>query len=360
VLAALVALAGCGGGKHRPAPGPTPTAAATARPPTDRERIGDLLARRARRLPSGRAAHLGVRHPHYEVARITVHGPRARVRARLSYGVRGVRGDFGTPRALLVRKRHGRWRFDRPLGTRDADPWEVDDYVRATLPHFVVFTPRDIPSPSDALEAGYARLRGVLRRSRLRRRYLVVVARDGAHARRLTRRIAGVETLTALTDTQIGAGQRISSQRLLIVQSTFGLTSAGDQQTVITHELTHAVLAPFATGRTPAWLIEGLALYVSGDDRRGELSFVGSAPTLSALSTPAAIAQLTGDAQRAAYATSSAAAFVIAERYGRGALLDLYRAFARPGPRRGSPAYSDRVLHRVLGTSLAELQRTLG
>jgi hypothetical protein len=356
-----VLLAGCGG-KHRPAPAPTPSATevATPRPPTDRERIGDLLARRAHALPSGRAAHLGLRRPHYDVARITVRRRRARVRARLSYRVRGVRGDFGTPRTLVVRKRHRRWRFDHALGARDADPWEVDDYVRATLPHFVVFTPRDLAVPSDALEAGYTRLQTALRHSRLRRRYLVVIARDGAHARRLTRRIAGVESLTALTDTQLGAGQRIAAQRLIIIQSTFGLTSAEDQQAVITHELTHAVLARFASGRTPAWLIEGIALYVSADDRRAEYAALAGRPSLAALSTPDAIARLSGDQQRAAYATSSAAAFLIAERNGRGALLDLYRAFARPGPRRGSPAFSDRVLRHVLGTGLDGLQRTLG
>jgi hypothetical protein len=359
VLAAVLALAGCGG-KHGPGPQPGPAPTGTPRPPTDRELIGDLLARRAHRLPAGRAAHLGLRRPHYAVVRITLHRRRARIRARLSYRVRGVRGDFGTPRTLMVRKRHRHWRFDRALGGRDADPWEVDDYVRQGLPHFVVFTPRDIPVPTDVLEAGYGRLRDALRNSHLRRRYLVVVARDAEHARRLTRRIAGVENLTALTDTQLGAGKRIAAQRLIVVWSAFANTSYDDQVTVVTHELTHAVLAPFVTGRTPAWLIEGVALYVSGDDRRAEYAALPAVPTLAALSTPDAIAQLTGETQRAAYATSSAAAFVIAERYGRGALLDLYRAFASAGPQRGSAAFADRVLRRVLGTGLEPLQRTLG
>jgi hypothetical protein len=357
-LLALVALAGCGA-KQRPRPAPTPSATATPRPPSERELIADALARRARRTTE-RVARLGVRRAHYDIARVALRGRRARIRARLSYRVRGVRGDFGTPRSFVARKRRGRWRVSRVGGERDADPWEVDDYVRTVLPHFVVLHPRDIPAPVDALEDGYARLEQTLRRSRLRRRYLVVVARDGEDAHRLTRHIAGVASLTALTDTQLGAGTRIAAQRLLIVQDNFGLTSAEDQQSVVTHELAHAVLAPFATGRTPAWLIEGVALYVSDDDRRAEYAALSSVPTLAAMSTPYAIARLSGEEQRAAYAASSAAAHVIAERFGRNALLRLYRAYARPGPLRGSAGYSDRVVRRTLGVGLDELQRTLG
>jgi hypothetical protein len=357
-LLALMVLAGCGG-KQRPRPAPAPSATATPRAPSERELIGDLLERRARRT-ADRVARLGVRRAHYDVVRIALHGRRARIRARFSYRVRGVLGDFGTPRTLVARKRHGRWRIARVVGERDAEPWQVDDYVRTVLPHFVVLHPRDLAAPADALEDGYARLEETLRRSRLRRRYLVVVARDGEDAHRLTRRIAGVASLTALTDTLLGAGTRIAAQRLLIVQSNFGLTSAEDQQSVVTHELTHAVLAPFATGRTPAWLIEGVALYVSADDRRAEYAALPVVPTLAAMSTPEAIARLSGEEQRAAYAASSAAAHLIAERFGRDALLRLYRAFSRPGPRRGSAAYSDRVVRRTLGVGLDELQRTLG
>ncbi len=354
----VLALAGCGGDRRAaPRPAPDATAAATARPPTDRELIGELLERRARRIV--RTSRLGVREARYRVARIAVRGRRARIRARLSYRVRGVRGDFGTPRTFVARRRGGRWRIDGAAGARDAEPWEVDDYMRASTPHFVVLTPRDIAPPAEALEAGYERLRTALRNSALRRRYLAVVVRDPAHARAITRRIAGLENLTALTDTQIGPGPRIASQRLIIVNSAFADGTFEDQQTIVTHELTHAVLAASSTGRTPAWLIEGIALFVSADDRRAEYAALPVVPTLAALSTPYAIARLSGEQQRAAYATSSAVAFTIAERYGRGALLSLHRAFARSGPHRGSAGYSDRILRRVLGTGIDALQRTL-
>jgi hypothetical protein len=382
VLAAagVVALAGCGS-HPRPQP-PAQTATPTPRPPTDRERITKLLDGRAQALEAGRphefatsslpkrrsaaresasrAARLGLRQVKYEVGRIEVNHDRARIHSRLSYEIKGVSGDFGSQRTLIARRKRGSWRLDRALGSRDAEPWEVDDYTRVTTPHFVVLTPTDIAAPADALETGYARLREALHNAHLKRRYLAVVARDGEYARRLTRRIAGLENLTALTDTQLGAGTEIASQRLILVQSAFGIATAEDQQTVVTHELTHAVLARFATGRTPAWLIEGVALYVSGDDRRFEYAQLPTVPTIAALSTPDAIARLSGDLQRGAYAASSAVAFLIADTYGRDALLRLYRAFAEPGPRRGGMRYSDRVLHHVLGTSLDELQNTLG
>lgn len=357
-LAAVALLAGCGGTAR---PEPRPTAAATAtppRPPSARELITQVLARRARHIGT-RQRRLGLVRPHYVTSSIRVHGRRARITTRLAYGVRGVRGDFGSQRTLIAVRRHRRWRVVRALGSRDADPWETGDYVRTSSAHFVVLTPRDVPAPTGALEGGYAQLEQALRHSRLRRRYLAVVARDGGTARRLTRVIEGVDNLTALTDTQLAAGRRIASQRLIIVQNVFAAATPKDQQTVVTHELTHAALAGLATGRTPAWLIEGTALYVSGDDRRPEYASLPKVPTLAGLSVPEAIARLTGDTQRAAYATSSAAAFLLAERYGPNALLELYRAFARPGPRRGSAAYDDRILRRVLRTSLDKLQRTL-
>ena len=49
--------------------------------------------------------------------------------------------------------------------------------------------------------------------------------------------------------------------------------------------------------------------------------------TLAGLSRPDAIARLDGDAQEAAYAYASAAAFYIVARYGRKRYLELYDAF---------------------------------
>ncbi|HWT22865.1 MAG TPA: hypothetical protein VN213_05105, partial [Solirubrobacteraceae bacterium] len=82
----------------------------------------------------------------------------------------------------------------------------------------------------------------------------------------------------------------------------------------------------------------------------------GTAVPLSSLCTPDAIARLSGDAQAAAYATSSAAAHRLAAEHGRRALLRAYVRFGdaklrgRPGCR-----LTDRVLRRTLGVRLREL-----
>lgn len=363
-LVGLVVVAGCGGQQKAE---PAPTATPSPRPPTDRELIGLMLERRAKALGNGRAktGPLGLRAPSYRIERVRIDGRRARIRARLSYRVRGVRGDFGSDRVLVARRRGGRWRLERALGTRNAEPWEVDDYERRRSEHFVVFTPKGVAAPIDSLEAGYTRLRAALKAD-LRGRYLVVVARDGAAARRLTQSIAGIEALTAITDTQVqirGKALRVAgvaSQSLIINTPQF--LAAPDQVQVIAHELAHAALAPTTSGRVPAWLVEGVALYASADDRRAEYASLPVVPTLAGLSAPDAIARMTGEDQRTAYSTSSAAAFTIADRHGPGALLKVVAAYNRTRirGRRGDPELTDRVLRRTIGTSLGELQRSLG
>ena len=361
MLAAL-ALAGCGGaGDPDPAPTPAP------RPPTDEELIGRIVDRRAEEI-GRRVRGLGVRRTRYAIERVDVRGRSARVRARLVYGIAGLQGDYGSRRTLVARRRAGRWRLGRPLGARDAEPWEIDDYRREPTRHFVVWAPRGVEVPAEALEAGYARLREVLDGEELDRRYLVVLARDGAAANRITRRITGVESLVALTDTQVAIGgtaervREVRSQRLIVIASAFALTDPASQQQVITHELAHAVLAPQTSTRTPAWLTEGIALYLSGDDRRPEYFALPVYPTLAGLSAPDAIARLQAERQRAGYATASAAAFFIADTYGPDALLKLLEAYNSPRLRglRGDPRLTDKALRRVLGVGLAELQRTLG
>jgi hypothetical protein len=227
----------------------------------------------------------------------------------------------------------------------------------------------------EAFEGGYARMREVVRRPRLRRRYLVVVADRASAARALTRRIRGVESLAAISDSEVretGSAQRVtevSSQRLLVVWPSFSTLDADGRARVVTHELTHAALAGVTSGRTPAWLLEGVALYVSEDRRAGEAAELvvnatsaaqRRALTLAGLSRPDAIARLDGDAQAAAYAYASAAAFYIVGRFGRKRYLELYDAFNDEGltGRTGTDVTS-RAAERTLGRSLSRLDRDL-
>jgi hypothetical protein len=228
-----------------------------------------------------------------------------------------------------------------------------------------------------ALADGYAGFAAALPNARLRRRYLVVVAGTAVAARRLTEAIRGVESLAAVSDTAVretGPAERVReviSQRLLVVWPAFAALGGDERRRVVAHELTHLVLAAATSGRTPSWLVEGMALYVSGDRRSDEAGAVlqglasqsaAARPALDLrrLSTPNAIARLRGAEQAGAYAYASAAAFALADTYGRRALLRLYAAFndahlrGRPGPR-----LVDRALRRTLGVSLAAFERRL-
>ena len=123
----------------------------------------------------------------------------------------------------------------------------------------------------------------------------------------------------------------------------FSALDADGRMRVVTHELTHAGLAGVTSGRTPAWLLEGMALYVSEDRRAGEaaelIADASSAAarralTLTGLSRPTRWRGCTATAQAAAYAYASAAAFYIVGRFGRKRYL---RALRRLQPTRTCP-----------------------
>jgi len=391
VLAAA-ALAGCGGSSSDPAaPGspaqraPAATATPTPAPASDADQLRTLLARRAAALEAGnvraygatatgpqrgrdraaarRAARLRLAGVELEPGVIDVDGRRATLRVEAPYRIRGVRGEFGGSRRVVAVRRDGRWRVRSVRGTRGLAPWEVADFAEHRSRHFVVLAPPEVPVAEllPALEAGYDRMGELLSRGVLRRRYLVVVAGDAAQAQALTTEIRGVETLAAIADATVreqGSAREVTavaSLRLLVVWPRFSALDADGRLRVVTHELTHAALAGATSGRTPAWLTEGVALYVSGD-RRTPLA----PPDLGALSRPAAITRLTGEAQARAYEVSAAAAFAIADAYGGRRLLALYDAFnderlrGQPGPR-----LANRALRRELGITLRELELRL-
>jgi hypothetical protein len=394
-VAIALALAGCGDGAS--GPGGTP-AQGTGRPapPSPDAQLQALLDRRAGALQAGdarryaatatgaqrardrRAARnargLPLRAVRLTAARIDVDGRRAVLAVRASYAVEGVRGRFAAPRTLHATRTGRGWRIRSETSRRRHHPWEVARFTARRSEHFTVLAPAALATDglTGALEAGYARMRDVLASGRLRRRYLVVVAADASQARRMTAGIRGVATLAAISDTAVreqGVAERVvdvASQRLLVIWPAFASLAADERQRVVAHELTHAALARRTSGRTPAWLTEGIALFVSGDDRAAvaadlvRAGATGQALTLRGLSRPDAIGRLGGDGQTAGYAYSSAAAFYIAERFGRRRLFALYDAFndeSLGGP--AGVALANRAVRRALGVSLRALERDL-
>jgi hypothetical protein len=378
--ALTILICGCGGSDPGPRPNASPGAPAERAAPTPEQEIARLLTERAAALEAGdarayaataiaaqrrrdrvhgrRAGRLRLRNVELKPRSVDADGKRATASVVTSYSFAGVRGEFQVRRRCALRKRR-EWRIARIGSGRGAPPWELADFVEHRTPHFAVLAPADLDVGDlpAALEDGYATMRDLLVRGRLRRRYLVVVAADAAQAHALTTEIEGVATLAAISDaTVVQSGpeasvDRVVALRLLVVWQSYGLLGPEERAKVVTHELTHAVLAGSTSGRMPSWLGEGVALYVSGDRRAAP-----AGADLAALSRPEAIARLAGTAQGDAYATSSAAAFAIADRFGRRALLRLYDVFNEPSLRgRPGPRLANRAVKRVLGISLGDV-----
>lgn len=403
-VALLVALglASCGG-DAKTAATPTPTRAPSvatderpraAAPPSDADQIRSLLARRAQALGRGdasayaatatgaqrardrRAARrtrgLGVVRTGFSISSLKLGGRRAQLSGRAVYGLSGLAGRFGGRRRLVAAKTRSGWRIAREYSRRERHPWELGRVTRTKSAHFTILAPAglDLEDVAQTLEAGYRTLRTVLRSGRMRRRYLVVVAGSTADAERLTRGIRGVESLAAITDSQVqevGPARRASgvvSQRLVVVWPVLRTLDPENRARIVTHELTHAALAGVTSGRTPSWVVEGMALYASDDRRVAEAAAAlpGLTPVrLARLDQPDAIARLSGARQGESYALASAVAHYLAGRFGEAGLLRLYESFndeeilGNPGETR----MIDRALRKTLGISMRRLERDL-
>jgi hypothetical protein len=403
VLVLALGLASCGGSSgHGPAmPTPTGQRAGGDRPASPRELIQALLDRRAQalldrrpnayaatavgaqRVRDRRAARiadgLSLRDVRMQVRSVTVNGDEASVQAGAAWALAGIQGTFVGERRFTAVRRPSGWRISGVRDLRGVPPWEAGDYVQHRTGHFVVLAPSSIDVEAAGLPAtlaaGYAAVQKALPKTPIRSRYLVVIAPSATEARALTVSISGIEGLAAIADSSVhehGPAEQVTdvvSQRLLVIWPSFVALSADDRRRVMAHELTHAVLADQTSGRTPGWLVEGIALLVSGDrrddqvaaaldGRAGEEGRIATQEfSLRTLAEPGSIGRLSGARQAGAYAYASAAAFAIARDWSPTAVLRLYDEFNDPtlkGP--PGPALMDRALRRVLGVGTKALE----
>ena len=237
--------------------------------PRPRARCGAATAWR-----SSGAKRLHLRDVVLDPGMISVKGRHAMTKVDERYGMARISGRFGTTRQVRLVRVGDRWRVAAVKGKRGLPPWDVADFREHRTPHFVVLGPgpMQVDSLLAALESGYAAMRTRLEQ-RLRPRYLVIAAANPAQARALTSQIHGLSSLAAISDATIserGSAEAVSkvvSLRLLVVYSAYASLTAEGRRRTIAHELTHAALAGATSGRTPAWLVEGVAMYVSGDRR---------------------------------------------------------------------------------------------
>jgi hypothetical protein len=414
VLALTAWLAiGCGGsGAHRvaaratgtPTSTPTPRPKPAAKPPSDEDQLKGLMADRARDLSSGdaaamaktstgaqvrrdaragrSAASLGLGSVFMDQTATEVSGAHATLRVTTEYTFDELPDSTFESRSLVKAvKTDAGWRVRSTSPTGVQPPWELGRYTARNSKHFFAIAPRGLKVGAlmSDLEAGRKRMQRALPSSvRAPSRLLVLVTRGTTDARALTKDIRAMGSLTAMAEANVdlrGPAQRVAhlgSQRLLVVWPSFSRFDGDGRRMVIAHELTHAALARRTSGRTPVWLLEGAALYASGDKRYTDAGrllsgdrFVNAAaqkaslPTLSltALARPTSMLHLTATPLAVAYSYSAAAAFAIAAHYGRAGLLRLYNAFNNPKIRgRAGPKLEAAVIRHTFHRSLKSLQ----
>lgn len=402
VLAGLAALAaaGCGGGDAGKADAEPKLGAeaqkaldeldANTGAPGDAKGVEKLLADRARALEdedilalSGtatgrqeardrrsarRAKRLAIERIRMVAEDLQASEGRAEVTVAMSYRVRGMSRPFYTERKIVARLWNRAWRVVSDAPRREPLPWEVAPFRATRTPHVVLLTAPgvDVAPLRSGLEQAYREIRRDLPARDLPRSVLVIAARDAAQAERLSGRIA--HGVVALANVSVKFGpppalevERVLSQRMIVIASRWSTLPAVERQSTLVHEMTHTALDPDTSGRTPPWLVEGVAMYVSGDDRSEEarLRAAGAAESmrLRSICRPRSIFRLSGRDQGAAYAASSGAAEAIVARRGSKGLFRLYDAFNDSTiTGRTCAATIDRMLRRTLDMSLSELE----
>jgi hypothetical protein len=114
----------------------------------------------------------------------------------------------------------------------------------------------------------------------------------------------------------------------------------------LTHEFTHAAMAPVTTGWTPTWLVEGFAEYVSY--KGANISKEGLQRALRGVSTDDLHAGEQFYSEPMNYITGWLACRMIAENYGEAKLIALYERFQ-------TTSDEDVVVGQVLGIPRATL-----
>jgi hypothetical protein len=309
MLAATAAvMAGCGEtASSSPAPA-TKKAADTStksapktekkKPPTDSEQMETLLLDRGAALAQGdvedflatstgaqarkdkrqivAAKALPLTSVDLKARGTEISGDKATMRVEMSYSFDGIDTYYFKTSSLSLKKTPEGWRVasDKPTYGMLA-PWEYTAYKARQSPHFLALAPKGmkVGSLMTDLEKGYNRMKRGLPGVKAPKKVLVIVARSGTDTKALTKDIKTLKSLTAVAENQYstkGPAKRIDQiwgQRVFVLWRSYGNRGADERRTVVAHELVHTALASRTSARTPPWLSEGIAMYVSGDDR---------------------------------------------------------------------------------------------
>ncbi|MBC6465366.1 hypothetical protein HKK74_07655 [Actinomadura alba] len=223
-------------------------------------------------------------------------------------------------RLTVVRGRRSLVIGDQPVGARGAEP-------KRTL--------RDI---ARRLDAAVPVVTGIVG-PRWDRRAVALVPTDRTQAEELVGGGQDLSRIAALaTASQYDEGRAAGGDRIVISPATFARLTPQGRRVVLTHELTHIATGGARDGRTPMWLIEGLADYVGYKNTRFSVRSAARELRNEVIRghLPDALpgrADFDGSSSRLpqSYAEAWLACRMVADRYGEAALMRLYRAAGRRG-----------------------------
>lgn len=380
---------------------PKPTA---TKAPTDSEQLNKLLAARAAALRDGDSAGflktstgsqakkdkraiaaakaLPISDVRMTADGVEIEGDRASLKVNMTYRFDDIDTFYGKASRMTMEKTEEGWRIarDKPSYGMLA-PWEHARYKARTSEHFLALAPASmkVGSLMTDLEKGRSKLKSSLKGVEVPGKVLVIVNRNSNDTRALTKDLKSLSALVAIAESQLfteGSAKRVTDvagQRVFVLWRSYGKDSRAGRRQTIAHELAHIALAHRTGGRVPDWLVEGIAMYASDDQRAGDAGALLSgaqlkdsskqkpaqnALSLTRLSKPDALHKMSAIPLSFAYSYSSAAAYTIADKHGgTKALLKLFSAY-NSEKIKGKPgrALTNKVFRKVLKRSIGEVE----
>lgn len=267
-----------------------------------------------------------------------------------------------TEQYLTSVQRSGRWYLAADSdGPTAAQPWDLGrvrlvrgDHVLA-LGTVEVSALRDYAAQGDRAVERVSTVWG----RKWPRRAVLVVPRTEDEMGKLLMRTDGLDQVAAVTTGELSGSGTAGSDRVVINPSAFAKLGTTGQRVVLTHEMTHVAVRSSTSAAVPIWLSEGFADYVGyqgvGLGRRtvaaDELALVRQGEGFTQLPT---VADFDPAATTIAPSYSAAwlACSLIADRYGRAKLVELYRVTASNQSDDPDTALTQ-AFQSVLGTSEA-------
>jgi len=284
----------------------------------------------------------------------------------LRYGLQGVdQRPTSRPMGFLFVERDGRWylRSDEELaalGRRTwRGPWDFGPCrVTATEHGLVLYHPGSEAMVDRLVRELDPAVRSVsaLWGDRWSGKVALVLPDDPAEMRALVGPGFPVEAVVAVAvaDRVDTRTRTVDGQRVVLSPMGSRALSVPSLQVVLRHEITHVAARAETMDGSPMWLLEGFADYVGYRDT--SISLRQGAPDLVESvrhgGPPTALPEDRGFRARGrdldlAYQQAWSIARFVADRYGEGQLVVLYRTLAGAGP--VSAADTDAMLRRLLG-----------